>query len=277
MTVLSSAPMHETGVSRINPRPAWVVTLISVLILALLALFLADRLFHPQKFPIREIEVRGELVRVDGKEVTKIVKHSLDGNYFSLNLLRLERQIEKMPWVLSASLRRQWPSTLVVEIIEVHPVALWGEQKWLNFSGELVNRRDHNLLVNLPLLNGPDSQKDEVWRNFRKWSELFARHGLSLDGLSLDERDLWHIRLSPGALNVDRDWSENEGEQVHVVTMVAQKAHADARIRRFVEALNRELISQFPAMKSVDLRYPNGFAIGWNASAPAAQNMTKSQ
>jgi len=275
MTVVSSAQMQDTGITRINLRPA-IVMLISILISVLLSLFLVDRLFHPKKFQIREIEVRGALNRVDGNEVIKIVQHYLDGNYFSLNLFRLEQQIEKMPWVLSASLRRQWPSTLLIEVIEVEPVAIWGEEKWLNFSGELIKRKEHNLLVNLPKLNGPDSQKDEIWSNFQKWSKLFSSHGLSLDGLSLGEHGLWYIQLSLKTLNTDEDRNE-KAEQIRVVTIVVEKTHANIRIRRLVAALNHELLSQFPAIKSLDLRYPNGFAIGWDHLVPIEQNIMKSQ
>lgn len=270
----------------VSTRPRWIMLMAIVLLSALVVLLVVDRLFDPQKFQIKEIQVHGYLEQVDGVQVKRLVEAALEGNYFSVNLARLENQIKQIPWVFSASLRRQWPSTIVVDVVEVQPVARWGAEQWLNFTGHLVERQQGGGQKNdhaLPLLYGSIEQKHLVWKAFQQWSERFASHGLSLEQLSLDARDLWWLTLSLGALALNSEQAAHaiqaRGEIIPrpgKVTMVVDKANSFARIERFIEALNQELIVQFPQMKTIDLRYPNGFAIGWQDSQAVAQNIIES-
>ena len=265
----------------VKTGPKWAGVLIGASITLLVALFVTDRLFNPQKFQIKEIEVHGRFSHVDGTQVKQIVEAGLKGNYFSVSLHRLENKIRQIPWVFSASLRRQWPSTIVVDIVEVQPVATWGDSRWLNFTGDLVDRpaqANPESSYDLPILYGPESDKKIIWKAFQRWSERFASSGLSLDELRLDSTGLWSLKLSLGALALNGDQSSVVSGDVATmppqVTMVVDKANAFSHIQRFIKALNQELIVQFPQMKSIDLRYPNGFAISWHGPGPVAQVLT---
>ncbi len=264
---MSSAVLRDSfGHWFLDPgnRPNGIVGLATVLLLSLLALYVADRLYHPEKFQFQEIEVKGALHHVDKHQIEAIVEKYLDGNYFSVSLHRLEQQIKTLPWVFSASLRRQWPSTLIVEVTEIQPVALWGHEKWLHYSGELVDRQRQNTRLPLPKLDGRPTRKREIWQRFEKWSKLFASNGLSLDALRLDDRELWYLDLSRGVLAMDD--GQHEQNKSHFVSVIVEGQDAEDRIKRFIEALNLGLDAQFFAMKTVDLRYPNGFAIDWYSS-----------
>lgn len=265
-----------------NTKPRWIMAVAFILLILLVLLFVADRLFDPQKFQIREIEVHGHLKHVDSAQVQQVAESALEGNYFSINLRQLENQIKQVPWVFSASLRRQWPSTIVVDVVEIQPVARWGEDKWLNFTGHLVERQqgsEWESNLNLPLLHGPVAQKQIVWEAFQKWSDRFSTNGLSLEQLILDSRDIWRLKFALGALAINKGQSTQGAEEIidspTKVTMVVDKANSFSRIERFIEALNQELIGQLPQMKNIDLRYPNGFAISWQEFSSVAQTITK--
>jgi len=134
----------------------------------------------------------------------------------------------------------------------------------------------------LPMLHGPDGMKERIWQAFQEWHGLFAAQGLSLDRLEFDERELWYLSLSLSALAMERvAASLQEGEQSAAVTaevtMIVDDSDAGARIRRLISALNSQLIAEFPSMRSIDLRYPNGFAIHWVDGAPAPRQLTDSQ
>lgn len=243
---------------------------ITGLALALLAtLFVADRLYDPALFPIHKVEVRGSFHQVDGAQLESVVKQSLAGNYFSLDLAAIEARIVQLPWVFSASVRRRWPDTLVVKVVEVQPVAKWGSDQWFNATGDLVARRAAPGERDLPLLFAPDEHRQAVWRAFRDWSRLFATHGLSLEQLRLDPRGLWQMEISRLPLSPE---AASAAEQ-HSVAVIVERENAEARVGRFVEALRRELFEAFAAMRSVDLRYPNGFAVGWLAAPPAGKSL----
>ena len=251
--------------------------IIALALLALAVLFAADRLYNAEQFRIREVEVHGRFSHVDGARVKAVVEQSLPGNYFSLSLAAVEARIAQLPWVFSASVRRKWPHTLVVDVVEVQPVAKWGRRQWLNFTGDLVAQQPGASADerSLPVLSGPDSRRAEVWQAFRGWSEMFAANGLSLDELRFDARGLWYLQLSVGALARTKSATATATTTATAtattpVTLIVQREHAEERIARFVAALRARLIGDFAEMRSVDLRYPNGFAVN-RTTAPEAR------
>ncbi len=270
---MSAAPARPSGLFWRSPAGGWVGAAALLALAALAALFIADRLYNPQHFRIEQIEVRGSLQRVDGARIKEVVHGALAGNYFSLDLPTVEARIEELPWVFSAAVRRRWPATVAVEVVEVQPVAMWGAQHWVHASGALVKRqtaareaaeidRDHGLIkAHLPVLFGPPSLQPVVWQGFQRWAGLFAEHGLGLRRLTLDARGLWRLEFAAQAAVVD-------GAPPALV-MVAKRADAEARLASFVAAL-AQLRGEFPAMRSVDLRHPNGFAVGWTPARLAS-------
>ncbi len=276
-------------------RSGLVAALVFVLLLGMVGLFLLDRLYDPGKFRIEEVEIRGQFERVDPQIVRAAVVEELDGNYFSASLSGIEEVVSDLPWVFDAAVRRRWPDTLVVEVDEIQPVAAWGEDRWLNATGDLVERENWD--GDLPRLDGPDGMKEPIWRAFQEWHGLFAAQGLSLDRLEFDERELWYLTLSLSALALERIAPPLEAEEEAVesgenkadaetetdaplptaeVTMIVDNTDADARIRRLISALRTQLLAEFPGMQSIDLRYPNGFAIHWTNGAPAPRALTES-
>jgi cell division protein FtsQ len=246
-------------------RYRWVTRfgLATVLVLALV--LAADQLLNPHRFPIKQVEISGSFVNASGAAVRTVVETNLQGNFFSVNLTELENAVEQVAWVYSSAIRRVWPSTIVVEIVEIKPVANWGDNKWLNFTGDLVSRPDDNVpetAAMLPKISGPESESRAIWAAFRNWSGQFSSVGLSLDSLSLDKTGLWTLELALGALVVNRS-QDSEQPATRVVTMVVDRGDAERKVDRFIQALSRELIDRFPGMLHVDLRYPNGFAIQW--------------
>ncbi len=283
-TLTAKGEVHGDAV--VERRPRWIITIVALLLAVIMLLFVVDRLFDPQQFRIKAIEVHGRFNHVDGAQVKQIVETALVGNYFSVSLHRLENEITQIPWVFSASLRRQWPSTIVVQVVEVQPMARWGNDKWLNFTGDLVDRQDGGQedVEALPVLSGPDNQKQIVWKAFQQWSERFDSSGLSLEKLHLDSRGLWWLTLSLGTLALNNDQSNQafpSSGQTSIdrqsVIMVVDKMHSFFRIQRFIAALNQQLIAQFPQMQTIDLRYPNGFAISWRGSQAQTQHIAKSE
>lgn len=241
-------------------RNPWVTGLAALAVVAMMILLAADRLYNPDKFRFEQVEVRAAFIHVDSEQVRAAVEATLNGNYFSASLEAIAQGLRKMPWVFSAAVRRQWPATLVVEVDEIQPIASWGDHKWLNATGDLVDRQPWDGA--LPQLSGPDTQQQQVWQSFQAWHQIFAAHGLSLQRLRLDERELWYLTLSITALQ--RNAISNQsiaGGLNHVVTMIVDNSDATARIKRLINALNSQLIAGFGDIKSIDLRYPNGFAI----------------
>jgi hypothetical protein len=115
-----------------------------------------------------------------------------------------------------------------------------------------------------------------VWRSFRSWSGRFASSGLALNGLKLEGSGLWFLDLSLGALVLSQDGSSSaKNDRTGGITMIVEGERSTPDIQRFIRTLNQHLIAKFPDMMSVDLRYPNGFAIRWkDDQQPGQQRQT---
>ncbi|MDD9856359.1 MAG: FtsQ-type POTRA domain-containing protein [Gammaproteobacteria bacterium] len=271
-----------------HAKPAvagWVVSLALLALLTVGALFVLDRVYHAEQFRIRAVEVRGHVTRVDGGQVRAVVERALPATYFSVELDDLEARIEQLPWVFSASLRRRWPDALVVEVTEVQPVAQWGDDRWLHSTGALVARpADAHAAEwrDLPKLSGPSARaesraaREKVWRAYQTWSKAFAAKGLQLDALHVDARGLCYLTLSVSALlgragqgaGAPSSPSPSSSPSPPSIRLIVPQQDAAARIARFTGALRHPLLGDFAALRTVDLRYPNGFAV--SRAAPAA-------
>lgn len=255
----------------------WEIVIGRLLLTLLLILFVADWLLQPDKFQIEEILVYGESIDPGDEQVKKVVQNALDGNFFSISLEQLESEVEQLPWVFSASLRRQWPSTIVINVVEAELAARWGTDKWLSLAGDLIVRPvnekwDHGALAQL---DGPEDQVDVVWKAFQQWSGKFASVGLSLDALSLSPTGLLDFRISAAAPGLQGESDNPDGRIADTdsgVTLIVELKNSWTRVQRFLDTLDRRLLVRFPEMASVDLRYPNGFTISWRdrGAVPAA-------
>lgn len=256
-------------------RPKWLVVTVAVMLCGLGLLYLADQLFHPDRFQFSNIKVNGHLNFVNEDQVKETVNASLAGNYFSASLPWLESEVEKLPWISSATLRRQWPSTILVDVEEIQPVARWGGDQWLNFAGgnPVIVPPIEGVVqdTGLPLLDGNDRDARLVWKTFQRWSEKLSINGLVVDEISLHSRGLWTLKVSRSALRLNAvnssEYISGEMENPEV-EIVVDKDDADAKLDRLIAALNQKLMSQFPEMKKIDLRYANGFTVNFRKSSP---------
>ena len=93
-------------------------------------------MFREVDQPVTEILVAGELTYMQQQELVDLVSSEIDGGFLSIDLDGL-RQVSARPSLGgSVSIRRQWPSTLSVEVVEEVPIARWGEEGFLNRLGE---------------------------------------------------------------------------------------------------------------------------------------------
>lgn len=110
-----------------------------------------------EQFAARYIVVYGN-DRVTAKQVETMLAIRTGTNVFSVDLSALERRLEANPWIAHASVRRELPSTLRVDLTEHVPaavVALGGlylaDSKGNIFKRAEVNKGD---TAGLPLITG---------------------------------------------------------------------------------------------------------------------------
>jgi len=157
----------------------------------------------------------------------------------------VQRAVAELPWIESASVRRSWPSTLSVTVAEERAAARWGKAGLLNVYGELFVAKTSHIPAELPRLNGPAGFELEVARRFFELDKRLMQRGLTATSLKRDGRGSWQLGLS-------------NGMQVRFGAI-----SIDSRIERFFDALDGVLAPVAEKVNYVDMRYTNGFAIGW--------------
>jgi cell division protein FtsQ len=234
--------------SKLSPRQVLPVVLAGVgtLLLAWLARGYLDR-------PIAKLDVEGEFQRVAVGQVEAVVKEFRGKGFVSVDLEAVRSALEAIAWVDHARVARRWPDGLVVTLTEHVPAARWGEHGLLNTRGELFLRDAQQVPLELPQLAGPQDTQQQVTRMYFELAAQLLQVGLRLARVELDARGAWQLELTNG------------------VQIRLGRQDVRARLERLVHSAGALLASQGGAIRYIDMRYSNGFSVGWNAAARLAQ------
>jgi cell division protein FtsQ len=213
------------------------------------------RLLDPMIMPVRVVSVDGEIKYLDKVGLEQTVAQAVSGNFFTVDLTRIRNQIEQLPWVESASVRRVWPDTLAVRVFEQVPLAYWGADAMVNPKGEVFKPHRLPKLPGLVMLVGEQQMAQRVTQDYLKMRTLLQTAGLELKRLRVDARQSWRIETETGLL------------------LDLGRRDVMPRLSRFVQ-LYPFLKDQVELMpERVDLRYTNGFSVYWQANSEQQANM----
>jgi len=204
--------------------------------------------------PVRVIAVEGPFQRVSAVQVEKAVTASVQGGFLSVNLERVRLAVQAIPWVDHASVQRRWPAGLKVVVEEQVAAARWGDSGLLNVRGELFMTDARHVPPELPRLDGPAGSEPEVANRYLAVQGRLVEAGLRLSAVRLDERGAWELDLANG------------------VSVRLGRRQLDERLDRFLEAAVPLVTERATDIQYVDLRYTNGFAVGWKTGTIVAHS-----
>jgi cell division protein FtsQ len=209
--------------------------------------------------PVRVISMDGSFQRVSPGQIEKAVAPFSQAGFMSADLDGIQRAIEALPWVEHARIQRRWPNSLHVTVIEQTAAARWGDSGLLNTRGELFVRSATHVPAELPRLSGPDGTETQVAQRYLSVQGRMLEAGMRIAALRLDERGAWEMDLDSG------------------VTVRLGRRDVDERIDRFIHTASQVISHRLNEITYVDMRYSNGFAIGWRnpevpPSVPAKHN-----
>ncbi len=205
--------------------------------------------FAADRWPFAALRIDANFERVTAAQVRAAVLPHLSAGFFAIDLDAVRGDIEKLPWVASADVRKRWPDRLEVRIRERRAAARWGEDRLLDTDAEVFTVPDAMLPEGLPRLAGPDARAAEVLAFYREIERMMADTALKPAQLVLSERGGWLLTLSSGA-----------------EIRVGHEAPRE-RLERFVATLRRASSTAGAELARADLRYGNGFAVEWRAPA----------
>ncbi len=185
-------------------------------------------------------------IQVEGRQTTDAatILAALDAHYgtpiLGVSPARAKQQLEKLPWVRSASIERWLPGTIVVHLVERDPLAVWqhdGKQELIDQDGTVIPVTDLSRFAKLPTVVGDDR----------------ARHGAArLLGLLASEPDI-DSRVTAIVLVGDRRWNVRIDNAIDVMLPEDDMAGAWsklAELQRTSQILQRNV-------ETIDMRLPD--------------------
>lgn len=226
--------------------------------------WLAQRLMAQESVPVTSIVISGEMPYSQRSDIAKAIETVDLGNFFQLDVDKVQTQVMALPWVYSVAVRKEWPNELKIYVVDQKPVAVWNGDFLLSKSGHVFQADLSRITHYLPNFFGPEGTEHIALENYHNLNSLLDYKSLSIDELILTERFSWQLTLDDGVtLNLGRE------ERVE-------------RIQRFMDAypmikaqLKAKIIAEKDknqAVDYIDLRYDTGLAVGWKIVTEQTKN-----
>lgn len=255
---------HKSGKGAIrkNPAPvarkpksfAWLNRVLILLAIVAVVIVSAKGYVALNAIPVEHIIVSGKLQHTKTAALEDMVRPALEGGFLNADLERVRVQLQSLPWVHEVSVRRRWPNALELHVVEQLPIARWGKDGFLNHEGSVFQSiGDDQQWSNLPLLRGPQGTAKTLMRIYQQLIEILSPEGLLVEELAIDDRGQIEAKLKGDTL-----------------LLLGGEDYIEQRLRRFVAIYGTELVAKGDMVASVDLRYPNGLAVGFRETSRVA-------
>jgi len=251
------------GVSKLK-----VVLLLLVLGFGVMSYVAARLALDPEKFPVSEVQVVGDLRYVDRETLQAIVNSHAESGFYGVDLQQLRESVEAVPWVRSASVRRLWPSALMVKVEEHEARARWNEGELISRDFSVFMPPQYRLegpagtewqlyFAQLPQLSGVEGRHAALYELYRVVSRQLATLGDPIVEIHEDERRSVRIVLRSGVwINLGRE-------------------RGQSRLQLFGQIYKRVIEPDITGIVGVDMRYPNGFAVKYGENRVARERGDK--
>jgi cell division protein FtsQ len=191
-------------------------------------------------FPVRSIVVEGRSLTPEPTLRTALGVSKGD-KLLGVSLEAARARIERLTWVQHATVERRLPGTLIVQITERHPFAVWqtgGKFVLIDRAGQVVAdqdpAKDAAAFAALPLVVGPGAPEYAA----ALLDQLAAQPALRarvVAAVRVGERR-WNLRLNNGA-----DVLLPEGAEAPAMTRLMELHTAQALLDRPVQAFDLRL------------------------------------
>jgi cell division protein FtsQ len=221
--------------------------LISLSVLAMLYGAVHYTVHLPEMLPLHGVRLDAAPQRIDTLALRQVLRSEMSGNFFTVDIESLRQSLEKLPWVRSVSIRREFPDRLTLSLEEHQPLARWNHSALVNTHGEVFVAQSGQELPDFIGQQADDAR--EIAQRYDEFGRQLAALKLTVAQIALTPRHAWQLRLGSG--------------------MVLELGHEDMRQRlaRFVTvypyslAIAGQDTGSGNQVKHVDLRYRNGFAV----------------
>jgi len=237
---------------RLRPWLRRAAQMLLLMVLIVTSIWCVTWLQNPTNMPLRTVRIEGELRKLTIAQLQAAIAKTARGGFFTVDADAVRRSAESLPWVEMITVRRVWPDTLKLRVVEQRAAARWGEQAVLNRQGQVFTPDAASIPKRLPQLSGPEELRRRVLEMYIAMTGTLAPIGRRVEQLQLDNRRAWLLKLDNGVeLKLGRD-------------------EAIERLQRFVRVYPTVFAEREAELNAVDLRYSNGFAVRWDRTPKTA-------
>ena len=217
-----------------------------------------------QRLPLSKFVVSGERHYTRNDDIRQsILALGPPGTFMTQDVNIIQQQIERLPWIKQASVRKQWPDELKIHLVEYVPIARWNDQHMIDAQGNAFSvPAERAVKQTLPMLSGPEGSEGEVLQGFRAMGDVLAKDKFTLKEAAMTARRSWQLTLNNGIkLNLGRgDTMKRLSRFVELYPVLQQQEQADNK-----------------RISYVDLRYDSGAAVGWQPAPVEEPNPNQQQ
>lgn len=197
----------------------------------------------PENFPVTGVQIVNDQGFVPQAVLTELVMPHLGRGFIRLDVSAIADSLMQQPWVKQVTVRRIWPDSLVIRILEHQPEAQWNQEGILSLSGKYIEPDLKDFRLSLPQLLGPAGQQLLVYKQFKIFEEALRPYGLKVLRVELADRGAWSLQLD---------------SQTQVLL---GKVEVMKRFERFIKSFDTIIEKQGVVPHTVDCRYTSGIAV----------------
>lgn len=218
-----------------------------IIILFIIVLIINDKISDTKiYFQISDIRLGQKSLNVNEAEIFKIAeKYLKNKSFFNINLDYLKNSIEKVAWVKNAYIRRSYPNEVIIFIEEYTPVAVWNNDSYISENGYIFSA--NKIEKKLPKISSYSNRNIIIFEYFSLISDGIRKNKLNDKVLLIKENEIRSLTVLLESNIAIKFGSKNIEERIGI----------------FFKAYKTLNTSDLKKIRYIDMRYSNGFSIGW--------------
>ena len=225
------------------------ITIILLLIIIIIIAFIIKNNFNNEKIYFQITDITIDLKNIENSSVDDIrevaKKYVRSKSFFNVDINYLQSKIENIDWISSANIRRSYPNEIIIFVTEHIPIAIWNNKDYLNQYGEIFTANKKN--NKFPILISKNNKNKIIFEYLSLFSNDLIRHNINEKVLKIIEDDIRSISVILSSGITIKLGSKNVKEKIDIFFKVYQTLNS----------------SDLSKMRYIDMRYSNGFSVGW--------------
>ncbi len=198
--------------------------------------------------PVRSVRIAGEFEHLTREALRTAIRESLQAGFYGINVSEVRQTARRLPWVRDVTVQRIWPDSLNITLMERNAVARWNSDALLENDASLFRPVEGIADYNYTQLQGPPGMQAYMLEQYKRLATALGTLGGGIRGLSLSRQEQWQIEFGNG------------------MTLAPGTRLDVEALKEFARVAPQVIGVDLARVKSIDLRYANGFAVRWRKS-----------